>query len=65
MEQMEIARKIEFLQVVAFFDRTDRRALHEYIYYFKIVNFKWKEIVYAQDELPLNVYVIKEGEFVL
>lgn len=65
MEQMEIEKKIEFLSKVAFFDRASRRALHEYLYYLKIVNYKWKEIVYSQEELPQNVYIIKEGEFIL
>ncbi|KAL4473217.1 hypothetical protein ABPG72_015598 [Tetrahymena utriculariae] len=65
MEEREIKKKIQFLEGLPLFNQIHRRALHEYIYYFKIVNYKWKDIVYQQGEDPQYVYIIKSGEFIL
>jgi len=47
MEAKEIEKKIKFLESVAFFRSINRRALNEYIYYFSIVNFQWKDVVFG------------------
>ncbi|EAR88262.2 cyclic nucleotide-binding domain protein (macronuclear) [Tetrahymena thermophila SB210] len=65
MEEREIKKKIQFLEGLPLFNQIHRRSLHEYIYYFKIVNYKWKDIVYQQGEDPQYVYIIKSGEFIL
>jgi len=46
MEERVIKKKIEFLQSVALFKPISNRSLHEYIFYFKPLLFKWKECVY-------------------
>jgi len=63
MEQKKLNRKTDFLQSFKLFEDLTLQTLQKLTYYMVETNYKFKQVVYSQDEITDGVYLIKEGEF--
>ena len=64
-ENKKLDELIEFLKGIPIFANLSRKKLEKLTYFFNVVEFKRKQIVFHEGDLAKHVYIVKKGEFEL
>lgn len=64
IHQKMINEKIEFIRDMEAFKNWSKLAVQKLSYFFKIQSYRKSNVVYREGDVPADVFIIKEGEFI-
>lgn len=64
VQEKHINEKIEFLRSIELFKNWTRVAVYKLSYFFRSIILRKGNVVYREGDIPLEIFLIKEGEFI-